>query len=142
MRFFFDRNLSFRLARMLDAFELDHTVRHHDDRFEKHTADVEWIAALHADLAEGEPWIVVSGDARMLQRERERVAIRDSDLTFFTLAKGWLNIPLEVQAWQLVRIWPSIVAEARQQRLPTVYEVRLKANKVMPLGAARTFKKR
>ena len=45
MKFFFDRNIAARLARMLDQFDDVHTIRHHDDdgRFTPTTPDIEWL---------------------------------------------------------------------------------------------------
>lgn len=64
MRFFFDRTTSPRIARMIQALEINHTVRHHDEfgGFTETTADVECIKALASD---GGDWIVVSGDGRL-----------------------------------------------------------------------------
>lgn len=51
MRFFFDRCISFRLARMIDAYDPDHTVCAHDDdpRFHATTPDAVWLAGLGRD---------------------------------------------------------------------------------------------
>jgi hypothetical protein len=48
MRFFFDRCMSIRLARMVNVYEVEHSVRHHDEdtRFTPATRDIEWIEKL------------------------------------------------------------------------------------------------
>jgi hypothetical protein len=57
MRFFFDRCMSIRIARMVSAFEDSHTVRHHDDdtRFDNRTPDEEWIRTIGTDDPRGWP---------------------------------------------------------------------------------------
>jgi PIN like domain len=73
MRFFFDRNMPPRLARMVDVLELEHTVRSYydDDRFGETTTDVEWIRVLSTDES---TWAVVSGDRRILKNKSELAA--------------------------------------------------------------------
>src|SRR5438067_2516476 len=74
MRFFFDRCMPIRLARMVSAYEAEHTVRHHDEdsRFNRETPDTEWIGALAADTP---PWVVICADARILRNKVERAAL-------------------------------------------------------------------
>jgi hypothetical protein len=85
MRFFFDRNMPPQLARMVDALEREHAARSYydDDRFGDTTSDVEWINVLAAD---DPPWIVISGDGRMLKNKTERSALKEARLTFFCLS--------------------------------------------------------
>lgn len=51
MNFFFDRQIPIQIARMLDAYECEHTITHldEDSRFTPETPDVEWIGAIGAD---------------------------------------------------------------------------------------------
>lgn len=79
MNFFFDRNISHVLVKMIDVFDRDNTVRHHDDRFSHKTKDPEWIEALGND---SETWVIVSGDYRILRREKELQTLRSTDATF------------------------------------------------------------
>jgi hypothetical protein len=116
MRFFFDRCMSPRLARMVDAFEEDHAVRHHDHdpRFNKHTTDVEWMRALGGD---GEPgWVILSGDGRILTKPAERQVLREVDLTFFCMANAWNHMPIHEYAWKFIKVWPDVVANARDSQ--------------------------
>src|SRR5947209_6199521 len=108
MNFFFDRCMSCRLARMIDIFDLDHAVRHHDDdgRFDEHTEDIAWIQALAADPT---PWIVVSGDGRILKNRAERAALDEAGLTFFCMNKQWMSMGIHDYAWRFVKVWPEIV---------------------------------
>jgi hypothetical protein len=112
MRFFFDRNMSPRLARMVDALETHHIVRSHDDddRFDSSTPDVEWIKALAGD---DPPWVVVSGDGRILKNKAELSALKEANLTFFCLSKQWMHMKIYEQAWKLIKVWPDIVEAAK-----------------------------
>lgn len=138
MRFFLDRNLSPRYARMLDAFDALNEVRHHNDYFQPMTTDVEWIGQLSKKSED--LWIVVSGDTRILQRENEVHALRTANLTFFSLAKAWSNISYEEKGWKLVKVWPLIARDAQAIRRPTVFEVPVSATKVEPRGTTRDWR--
>lgn len=121
MRFFFDRNISSRLARMVDALDAEHIVRAHDDdgRFNPMTPDVEWIRVLAAD----EPrWIVVSGDGRILRNRIELAAVKEAKLIFFCLNKQWMHMKFYEQAWKLIKVWPDVVENARGAT-PRIYEI-------------------
>lgn len=111
MNFFFDRCMSPRLARMVDEFEEYHTTRHHDSRFENDTPDVEWLAALAAD---DEPWIVISGDGRILRNKVERQALREAGLTFFCMGSSWSHMRIHEYAWKFIKVWPEIVRNAKE----------------------------
>lgn len=112
MNFFFDRSMPKRLARMLDIFETMHTVRHHDDdgRFEQDTPDAVWLSTIAQDP---EPWIIISGDGRILKNKAERAALRETGFTFFCMSKQWLHMDLRKEyAWKFLRVWPRIVDNA------------------------------
>ena len=121
MRFFFDRNLAFRLARMVDALEVEHTVRSFDDddRFNPKTPDIDWIKAIAAD---NPPWVVVSGDGRILRNKTELSALKEAGLTFFCLSKQWMHMTIYEQAWKLIKVWPDIVENAKGTS-PRIHEV-------------------
>lgn len=113
MRFFFDRNMSIRLAQMVSIFERGHTIRHHDDdsRFDQNTGDVDWIKALYED---GDPcWIVVSEDGRILKNRAEVAALNEARLTFFCMAKTWMGMGVHEFSWKFLKIWPDIVEAAK-----------------------------
>ena len=99
MRFFFDRCISWRLAAMVDAYEVDHTARHHDrdDRFNERTPDAEWLSV----LAEDDPPWVISGDSRILRNRVERQALREANLTFFCMSRQWGRMPIAEYAWKV-----------------------------------------
>jgi hypothetical protein len=142
MRFFFDRNISKYIAQMLDAFSRGDRGGHEakglddDPRFTKTTGDVEWLAALGRD---DPPWIVICGDAAILDNEVERAALDEANLTFFCFDKSWMKMRFEDQAWKLVKAWPSIVAKAQSvANRPTIFKVRWgKSIEIEELGRTR-----
>ena len=121
MRFFFDRNMPPQLARMVDALEREHTARAHDDdvRFTPTTPDVEWIATLGADAP---PWIIISGDGRILRNKAELAALKEAKLTFFCMCKAWMHMGIYEWAWKFVKVWPDIVENAKGAT-PRIFEV-------------------
>lgn len=133
MRFFFDRCVPIRIARMVAAYESSHTVRHLDEdtRFASNTSDVEWLGT----LAKDDPtWVVISGDAKILRDRVERSALDKSGLKFFCLDKGWGAMDFHERAWKIIRIWPEIVDSAlhRKERIYRVSAGR--ALKVEPVA--------
>lgn len=65
--FFFDWNISPRLAEMTKIYEDPrHIIQHHDTRFHEKTPAVEWLAALGSDKPKP---IVISGDAAILKNQ-------------------------------------------------------------------------
>ena len=112
MKFFFDRNMSVYLARMITALERDHTIQHHDEdpRFQTTTPDTEWISVLGKDRP---TWVVISGDGRILRNKAERSALREAKLNFFCLSKQWMHAPKYEFAWKFVKVWPDILENAK-----------------------------
>ncbi len=123
MRFFFDRCMSWRLARMVDVYDDAHSALalDHDDRFSEKTPDTEWLAALAAD---DPPWVVISGESRILRNKAERQVLRQANLTFFCMGKQWGKMKFQEYAWKFIRVWPEIVRQAvASSGSPTIFEV-------------------
>jgi hypothetical protein len=134
VNFFFDRNIGVRLARMLDAYDKEHVVRHHDDdgRFEPRTRDVEMLRTLAQDVPRP---VLVTADLNILQRyPAERKALVASGLTVVFLRKSFHSLPFHTQAVKLLRIWPEIVRETSRVRQPTAFEITSASRKVQRIG--------
>ena len=130
MKFFFDRNIAARLARMLDQFDDVHTIRHHDDdgRFTPTTPDIEWLTALgHDDPS----WVVVSADGRILRNALERQALDQANLKFVLFAPAWTRMKVHEWAWRIVRVWPEVTE--------TVTHVR---GRIFEMAGGRSYKVR
>ena len=109
MKFFFDNNLSPKLARSLDALaEPEHRVTHLRQRFPGNTSDVEWMSALAAE----EDWIIVSGDLRIRNNPHEVAAWKKAGHTTFFLKQGWLDLGPWDQMWKLAKAFPELVDTA------------------------------
>jgi hypothetical protein len=75
MRFFFDRSVPVGLAKMVRAIdESAHTIVYLDEdpRFTIKSEDTEWLETLGKDL----PWIVISGDGRILRYKAEKKSLK------------------------------------------------------------------
>jgi hypothetical protein len=121
MRFFFDRNMAPQLARMVNALEREHTAQSHydDDRFTDTTSDVEWIKVLADD---DPPWVIISGDGRILKNKAELSALKEAGLTFFCLSRQWMHMKIYEQAWKFIKAWPDILENAKGTT-PRIYEI-------------------
>jgi len=114
--------MSVYLARMIDIYEREHTIVHHDDegRFGPKTTDIEWIKALGKDTPS---WVVLSADGRILKNKVERATLQEAKLTFFCLSKTWAsNMDFHEYTWRLIKIWPEILEKAKHPT-PKIYEV-------------------
>jgi len=132
--FFFDRNLGVRLARMLNQFDVNHTIRHLDDdgRFDQRTQDVELVETL---ASENPKPVFLTADTKMRKKNpEERRALAQSGLTVVFFRKRWHDLSFNDQAWKLLRIWPRVVKETEICRRPTTFEITPRANKVQWIG--------
>lgn len=129
LHFFLDRCIAKRLARMLDAYDVENTIRHLDDdaRFYPNSPDVDIIAAVSAD--EPKP-VYVTADQGNRRVPAERAALRDSGMTVIFLRGRFHHIAIHDQALKLLRIWPEIVNACARCREPKAFEITPGSNKV------------
>ncbi len=135
MRFFFDANMSPRLADMAKAYvDNMHFIKHHDEMFPQGTTDVDWIAALGKDDPK---WVVISGDSAILRNKAEKAVLYEANLTFFRMPKGWPEIPFPDMVWKFFRVWPQIISSADVSP-PKQFDVQMGQNpKVIMVGPTR-----
>jgi len=120
VRFFFDNNLSTKLAKSLHVLvEPEHQVVHLKDRFEADTLDETWML----DLAKEEDWVIVSGDVRIRKNPHEIAAWTSAGHTTFFLKPGWINLPFWTQMWKIVKCFPDILATAEKAKRGTAFYV-------------------
>lgn len=123
MKFFFDRCAPIAITGMVRAVDGDNfVIVHHDEdqRFTKTTPDTEWMKALGQDGPP--PWVVISGDGRILKNKTERQVLAAANLQFFCLDKPWPNTSIYEYAWKFMKVWPRIV-EMAQQGKGSVFKV-------------------
>ena len=121
MNFFFDNNLSRRLARSLhELSQPDHSVVHLKDKFSPKTDDADWIRAL---VKERKDWIIVTADVSMQRTPHELEAVRESGLTAFFLVPAWSHVGHWVKAAKLIKIWPQIMSNAGSIERGVAFEV-------------------
>ena len=110
MKFFFDRTLSPHLAaaagQILTA--IGHGSDHSRKRYPADPGDKAWMQALGV---EGN-WIVITGDQRIFKNPAEKKVWREAKMTTYFLQGSWQNVPIEEQAWRLMRWLPDFVKHA------------------------------
>ena len=141
MKFFFDRCVPQRLARILDAYDTDNTIIHQDDdsRFDEATPDTLLIETL---ASEDPKPVFVTADIRMRRNPVERIALADSDLTVVFLRPAWHDLDFHMQAVKLLKLWPSFVEQVERCREATEFEVTPSAKKLQRLGPTCELKHR
>ncbi len=109
MKFFFDNNLSPKLARCLHVLvQPDHVVVHLKERFAANTPDEIWMRT----LAREDDWVIISMDTRILRKPHEISAWREAGHTTFFLKKGWSQLRFWDQAQKFVKFFPDIIETA------------------------------
>jgi len=126
LKFFVDNCLAPRYAKLLGALDYGEvtSLREH---FAPNTTDVVWITEL------GERgWVLLSLDRSQRSKPPERAALKASGVIAFYFAKGFDHLPLDEQAWRIVKFWPAIAARAEAARKGECYMVRING-KIDPL---------
>lgn len=121
MNFFFDANISYRIAyavRSLAEYDGDH-VEHIKDKYGADAKDPVWLPALAFEGG----WIIVSGDCKIRKKPEERKLFLKCGLTTFFLAPGWVNMLFWDQAPALIARWPKIREQAGLVAPGTVFEI-------------------
>ncbi|MDZ4803000.1 MAG: hypothetical protein SGI92_32985 [Bryobacteraceae bacterium] len=113
MKFFFDNNLSPKLARSLDVLvEPEHRVTHLKECFAANTPDTVWMGALAGEAG----WVIVSGDLQIRKNPHEIKAWQEAGHTTFFLKKGWIDLTRWDQVWKFAKVFPELIATAERAR--------------------------
>jgi len=136
MNFFFDRCVPRRIARVLDAYDVQNTIIHQDDdnRFDQTTQDVVLIETIASDQPSP---AFVTADQAMLRRSVERMASANSKLTIIFLRPSWNDLSFHLRTVKLMSLWPSIVQRVERCREPTAFESTSSARKLEQLCLTR-----
>lgn len=130
MKFLFDNCFAPRVAQAIAALRDDgKAVLHQHDKFALDASDEAIVQALAAEGG----WTIVSGDLNIARLRHQRRALRAYKVTVFSLAPGWLDLPLWEQAAKLVRRWPEIEREAAAMEAGAMVEI--------PVSPAAAFRK-
>ena len=109
MRFFFDNNLSPKLARALHQLvEPEHIVEHLTTRFEANAEDALWMN----QLAGERELVIVTADIRIGRNRHEVLAWKEAGHTVFFLKPGWLSLDFWAQAQKFTKCFPEVVRRA------------------------------
>lgn len=125
VKFFFDRNVSEHLARMLSHIERTHAVVHQkdDNRFADTSTDVELVGTLADEAAQsGRRVVWLTNDLMQRKRADEREALRRSGLhvVFF---RSLHKLSFHEQAIKLLIVWPNLVDACDNAKGSGVFEV-------------------
>jgi hypothetical protein len=141
VKFFFDNNIAFHMAKALNALGerqgyppiVSQREMAGDSPLSGHTKDWQWMPRL---AAQNEGWIIVSGDVNISKRMHEKAAWLESGLTAFFLGDGWADRKFWDQIMILMRWWPRIVEQARATPKGAGYIVPLSGNEFRVLRMA------
>lgn len=131
MNFFFDHNLSPRIARALsELFKDEHIIVALRDKFKSDVTDVEWMRGLSA---EGR-WVIISGDRKIRKNSAEFHTFRNSPLVGFFMAKSLYKATVVRQTERILNQWPDIVALAGAVGGGAMYEMTLGRGRIKQLS--------
>jgi predicted nuclease of predicted toxin-antitoxin system len=103
--FFFDNDISFRIAHALSNLVEGHDIVALRDRFPTNTPDTVWIP----EVARND-WIVISRDHNQRRRESEHKALRENHARVLYIRYAGNVDTLFADAARLVKNWPKIEA--------------------------------
>jgi hypothetical protein len=113
VRFFFDNNLSPKLARSLNALVApEHQVVHLKELFAANTLDEVWMRALASEV----DWVIISGDLQIRKNPHEIRAWQEAGHTTFFLKKGWIGLTFWDQAWKFAKVFPEVIESSARAR--------------------------
>ncbi len=113
MKFFFDNNLSPKLAEGLNIFaNPDHQVVHLKQKFPANVADEIWMRA----LAQDDCWVIITADVRISRNPHEVKAWKEAGHTIFFLKPGWTDCAFWVQLTKFTKCFPDIIKIAKHAR--------------------------
>jgi hypothetical protein len=103
--FFFDNDISFRIANALAQLVHCHDVISLRDRFPTNTPDTVWIPG-----AGRNGWIVVSRDPNQRRREAEKRALAANGVRVLYVKHSGTAATLYAAAARIIKNWPKIEA--------------------------------
>ncbi|MBN1273425.1 MAG: DUF5615 family PIN-like protein [Candidatus Aminicenantes bacterium] len=116
MKFFFDNNLSNKIAQAMDLLDQEVEVKHLTDIFNQNTQDSEWLKYIGENKM-----ILLTKDRKILKNVAEKQAIRRYKVGAFILTAK--NLPI----WEIIRSivnkWEEMKQLASTSKKPFAYQV-------------------
>jgi hypothetical protein len=103
--FFFDNDISFRIAQALGHLVPDHRVVALRDEFPTNTPDTAWIPEVGR-----KGWIVISRDHNQRRRDSEHKALMDNGVRVLYVRYSGQQETLYSDAARIIHNWPKIQA--------------------------------
>lgn len=119
MKFFFDENISFRVAQAVQSMDDHHEIIHIKDKFQPGAPDQVWIPL----LAKERDWIIISGDFNITRNREIRRIWKEAQLTSFFLTKGWMHQDKFPFVSSFMKAWPALVKTASTSAKGEAYSV-------------------
>lgn len=127
MNYFFDNNISPKIARALNFLCINDHVIHLRDKFKGNTDDAVWIRELGKD---SKNWIIISGDKAILSKLHEQEALIKSGCTIFVFDKPFQNKDFWTQTIRIITIWQEIKALSKQNEKESIFRVPMSGKKI------------
>lgn len=136
MNFYFDENLSDRLASGLNEFDDQNSFKHFNEIDFGGLRDIEWFTR----LPKNEKNIVITLDRKISRNLDERLAWKESRAILFFLAnKSFSNLQPWDRIVKIVRKWPQICDSARKAYPGDGFKIRVTGNKIEPMEDNRRY---
>ncbi|MGK2956058.1 MAG: hypothetical protein ACSLFI_10370, partial [Solirubrobacterales bacterium] len=105
LKFFFDRNISVHLARMISNFDRENSIVHQDEdsRFVDMDDDVFLIETVKND---DDRTVWVTADISQKRNVDERAALRNSGMSVVFFKRFHKNKSIHFQAMKILSVWP------------------------------------
>jgi len=126
MNFFFDNNLSPKLAKAMNLLEEDGYVMHLKDRFRQDEADAVWLAYVGSNK-----FVLVTRDKKIRKRPGELTAFKKHNVGAFILTGKNLGRWREIK--QLICAWEEMRSLGACTRRPFAFQVPPKG-RIKPLN--------
>jgi predicted nuclease of predicted toxin-antitoxin system len=121
MKFFFDNNLSHRLAKAMNLLEEDEFVMHLKDKFRQDEIDEVWLKYVGSNGL-----VLVTRDQKIRKRRAELIAFRKHSIGAFILTGKNLGRWQEIK--QLIWAWENMKKLAASTQRPFAFQVPPKGN--------------
>ncbi len=116
MNFFFDNNLSPRLARAMNCLEQESEVAHLTENFPRDAIDEDWMKYIGENKI-----ILITQDKKILRRVAELKAFKKYKIGAFILTGQNRDIWKTIE--QIVKKWQEIKTLVARTRLPFAFRV-------------------